>query len=78
MARAWRIEYEGALYHVLSRVGERQAVFLDDEDRGRFWGPCFDVARSYRHGVKENTCIYPSYLLAGQRRHDPLPWPILL
>jgi hypothetical protein len=57
MARAWRIEYEGALYHVLSRVDERQAVFLDDEDRGRFWGPCFDVARSYRHGVKENTCI---------------------
>jgi len=33
MARAWRIEYEGALYHVLSRGNQRQAIFIDDEDR---------------------------------------------
>lgn len=33
MARAWRIEFEGALYHVLSRGNQRQAIFTDDEDR---------------------------------------------
>jgi REP element-mobilizing transposase RayT len=33
MARAWRIEYEGALYHVLSRGNQRQAIFTDDDDR---------------------------------------------
>ena len=36
MARAWRIEYEGALYHVLSRGNQRQAIFTDDEDRRVF------------------------------------------
>jgi hypothetical protein len=29
MARAWRVEYEGALYHVLSRGNQRQAIFLE-------------------------------------------------
>ena len=36
MARAWRIAYEGALYHVLSRGNERRDIFLDDEDRRLF------------------------------------------
>jgi REP element-mobilizing transposase RayT len=36
MARAWRIEYEGALYHVLSRGNQRQAIYVDDEDRLSF------------------------------------------
>ena len=30
MARAWRIEYAGALYHVLSRGNEGRAIFVDD------------------------------------------------
>ena len=33
MARQWRIEYEGALYHVLSRGNERRNIFFDDDDR---------------------------------------------
>jgi REP element-mobilizing transposase RayT len=36
MARAWRIEYEGALYHVLSRGNERRDIFWDDDDRTMF------------------------------------------
>ena len=36
MARAWRIEHEGALYHVLSRGNERRDIFLDDDDRRMF------------------------------------------
>ena len=36
MSRAWRIEYEGALYHVLSRGNERQNIFIDNEDRRLF------------------------------------------
>jgi len=33
MARAWRIEYEGALYHVLSRGNEQRPIFIDNDDR---------------------------------------------
>ena len=36
MARQWRIEFEGALYHILSRGNEQQDIFLEDEDRNCF------------------------------------------
>jgi len=38
MARPLRIEFPGAVYHVTSRGNARQAIFIDDEDRGRFFG----------------------------------------
>jgi len=36
MSRAWRIEYEGALYHLLSRGNEGRKIFQDDADRRKF------------------------------------------
>jgi REP element-mobilizing transposase RayT len=36
MGRAWRIEYEGALYHILSRGNEQGDIFYDTTDRKRF------------------------------------------
>jgi putative transposase len=36
MARQWRIEFPGALYHVLSRGNGRQNIFLSDDDRHQF------------------------------------------
>ena len=36
MARPWRIQYEGAIYHVASRGNGRQALFLEDADRQDF------------------------------------------
>ena len=33
MARPLRIEYAGAIYHVMSRGNARQAIFRDDADR---------------------------------------------
>jgi len=36
MARPLRIEFSGAVYHVTSRGNARQAIFIDDEDRGGF------------------------------------------
>jgi putative transposase len=36
MGRAWRIEYEGALYLILSRGNEPGDIFYDNTDRGRF------------------------------------------
>ncbi len=33
MARALRLEGEGAVYHVIVRGNERKAVFRDDGDR---------------------------------------------
>jgi len=36
MARPWRIEYEGALYHVFSRGNNQQDIFVTDDDRNVF------------------------------------------
>ena len=36
MSRPWRIEYEGALYHLLSRGNDGKDIFEDDRDRKVF------------------------------------------
>ena len=36
MPRALRMEYEGAIYHVLNRGDRREPIFRDDADRQRF------------------------------------------
>ena len=36
MARALRVQFEGAIYHVTSRGNERRAIFRTDRDRQRF------------------------------------------
>ena len=38
MARPLRIEYPGAIYHVMSRGNARQRIFRDDEDRTQSLG----------------------------------------
>ena len=36
MARKLRVQYAGAVYHLMSRGDRREAIFKDDEDRRRF------------------------------------------
>ena len=36
MARALRVQYPGALYHITNRGNERKALFKDDVDRREF------------------------------------------
>ena len=36
MARPWRIQYEGAFYHVFSRGNNQQNIFVTDDDRHLF------------------------------------------
>lgn len=47
MGRAWRIEYEGALYHVLSRGNERREIFFGDDDRRLFMATLGDMAERF-------------------------------
>jgi len=34
MARKLRVQYPGAVYHVMNRGDRREAIFVDDKDRG--------------------------------------------
>src|SRR5689334_1000340 len=36
MARKLRVQYPGAMYHVMNRGDHREAIFTDDQDRHRF------------------------------------------
>ena len=48
MARPLRVEYEGAVYHVMARGQERGAIFRDDADRIRFLEDLEGVVRDQR------------------------------
>ena len=36
VARKLRVEYPGAIYHLMNRGDRREPIFMDDEDRQRF------------------------------------------
>ena len=36
MARKVRVEYEGAIYHLINRGDRREAIFADDHDHHLF------------------------------------------
>jgi len=62
MARAWRIEYEGALYHVLSRGNERRDIFWDDDDRTMFLTGLAEAGERFAVDVL-------AYVLMGNHYH---------
>lgn len=47
MARQWRIEYSGALYHVLSRGNGGQDIFCSDNDRELFLSLTEELAERF-------------------------------
>ena len=48
MARPWRIEAEGAYYHVLSRGNERRDIFIDDRDRRLFLSTLGETSERFK------------------------------
>lgn len=48
MSRPLRIEFAGALYHVMARGNAREAIFLDDEDRHAFCAGLSRVCDRFR------------------------------
>ena len=48
MPRQMRIEYPGAIYHVLSRGDRREAIFLDDGDYHDFIKTLAEACRGLR------------------------------
>ncbi|MFC1841105.1 transposase [Thermodesulfobacteriota bacterium] len=62
MARALRIEYEGAFYHITSRGNDRKRIFYSKTDYSRF--------KSYlKEGAKKFGFILHSYVLMTNHYH---------
>jgi REP element-mobilizing transposase RayT len=62
MGRAWRIEYEGALYHILSRGNEQKDIFYDDQDRLLFLKTIGEMYERFEIDVF-------AYMLMGNHYH---------
>src|SRR5438093_407185 len=53
MARKLRVQYPGAIYHLMNRGDRREPIFTDDHDRCLFM-ETLDEACQYRIGVRTN------------------------
>jgi putative transposase len=62
MTRPWRIEYEGAIYHVLSRGNERRDIFYDEQDRDIFLDLLGEIVRRFEIEIF-------AYVLMGNHYH---------
>jgi putative transposase len=62
MGRAWRIEYEGALYHILSRGNEQKDIFYDNQDRLLFLKTVGEMSERFEIDVF-------AYVLMGNHYH---------
>lgn len=51
MSRPLRIEFAGALYHVMARGDARAAIFRNDEDRQAFCAGLSGVCERFRWRV---------------------------
>ncbi len=62
MSRPWRIEYEGALYHLLSRGNEGKDIFKNDRDRKIFLKTVGEMSERFAMSVY-------AYVLMGNHYH---------
>jgi REP-associated tyrosine transposase len=62
MARRARVEYPGALYHVITRGNQRQRIFRDDRDRGKYLEILSSLKKQYSFRI-------PAYVLMLNHVH---------
>lgn len=68
MARPLRVEYPGALYHVMSRGNARQNIYSNDNDRKEF-------LKNLEHCIKMHNLICHAYCLMSNHYHLLLETP---
>lgn len=62
MARPLRVQYPGALYHVIARGNDKQKIFFDDKDRCGF-------LKWIENAVTTHNLIIHAYCLMGNHYH---------
>jgi putative transposase len=65
MSRAWHIEYEGALYRLLSRGNDRQDIFEDQKDRNIFLDTIGELSERFEIHVF-------AFVMMGNHYHLPM------
>ena len=60
MARKLRVEYPGAIYHVMNRGDRREPIFKDDKDRQQFLNTLGEVCAKTGWQVHA-LCLMPNH-----------------
>src|SRR6056300_867337 len=68
MSRAWRIEYEGAYYHLLSRGNQGRDIFRDDKDRLVFLDTVGEMSERFEMDVHAYVLMDNHYHLLVRTR----------
>lgn len=68
MARPLRIEYEGAVYHIISRGNRGEHIFTEDQDKEYF-------TETLQHAVKKYKIDLYAYCIMGNHYHLLLTTP---
>lgn len=72
MARPPRIEFPGAIYHVLARGNEKRAIFRDDRDREEYLGRLTRYRRKFRFDLLAYCLMTNHVHLAIRTSNSPL------
>ena len=65
MPRQLRLEYPGAIYHVMNRGDRREDIFKDDQDRERFLSTLAQACRKTEWQV-HGWCLMGQSLSSGR------------
>lgn len=72
MARLPRIEYPGALYHVITRGNQKQKIFFDDKDRKKYLEVLQALKKAYSFRVYAYVLMHNHVHLLMETGHFPL------
>jgi REP element-mobilizing transposase RayT len=72
MSRAWRIEYQGAYYHLLSRGNERRDIFINEMDRIVFLNTVGEMSERFEMDVYAYVLMDNHYHLLVRTRQANL------
>ena len=67
MPRPLRLEYAGAMYHVMNRGDRREDIFKDDQDRERFLST---LAQDVSQNRMAGACMVPDEQSLSSGRGD--------
>lgn len=64
MSRPWRIEYEGAIYHVLGRENERRDIFWGEGDQVLFLTVLEEITQHFKIEIFSYVLMSNHHLLS--------------
>lgn len=73
MVRKLRVEYPGAIYHVLNRGDRREPLFQEDNDREQFLVTLAEAGLKTGWHVHAY-CLMPNLFIWWSRRPRPIWW----